>query len=157
MIMESLNATSNSTQSDNSSFHPKNLVNGNDKDYYWSKNKGNATICFDFKDKLIQLGSYSIKTISHGQNGKHLRNWVIEVSNNGNDWIIIDRHENEPALNGYQFVSNFPIKNQNNDFYRFIQIRQTGNGWHTSSKNELAMYTIEFFGKIKKKGQYFNN
>ena len=101
--------TSNSIHS---SYHPKHLVDYNKKNYYHSKNIENSFVCFDFKEKSIQLNSYSIRSHNSGKNCGNLRNWVLEVSNDGNHWIEVDRHLNDDALNGPKISSNFDVKNQ---------------------------------------------
>lgn len=139
--------TSNSIISD---FHPKNLVDYQKNNYYHSKDEGNAIINFDFKDNLIQLSSYSIKTNNSNAFGTHLKNWVIEVSNDEFIWTAIDSHENDSSLNGPNFIANFKIQQKNLDFYRFVRLRQTGNSWYSyCNHNYFILYFIEFFGKIK--------
>ena len=139
--------TSNSIRSN---CHPKNLVDFKKSNNYDSLDDGNATIVFDFKEKLIQLQSYSIKTNDNGPNGCHLKNWVIEVSNDGKNWIEIDTHLKDPSLNGPNIISNFVVEKPKDDFYRFIQLRQTGNSWYQfCNHNRFWFFFIEFYGKLK--------
>ena len=134
--------SSNSIISD---FHPKNLVDYDKNNYYHSNDEGDAFICFDFKDKLIQLSSYSIKTNNSKAFGTHLKNWIIEVSNDGLNWKEIDRHESDSSLNGPNFIANFMIQQEQNDFYRFIRLKQTGNSWYSHcNQNYFILYFIEF-------------
>ncbi|KAK8875627.1 hypothetical protein M9Y10_005797 [Tritrichomonas musculus] len=79
----------------NNSRHPKNLVDFGDTNVYQSKDDGDAFISFDFKDKFVQLSSYSIKSCNSNENGAHLKNWAIELSNEGENWIEIDRYQNK--------------------------------------------------------------
>ena len=76
----------------------------------------------------------------------YLKNWVIEVSNDGKNWEIIDDRNNDSQLNKPDAVANFEI-NQNDGFYRFIQLRQTGKNWGNSLC--IMIRSLEFFGKIK--------
>ena len=141
--------TSNSIL-DPTKYHPKNLIEFDKNNGYASKDDGNAFVCFDFKDKSIQLSSYSIQSNSSGENYHHLKNWVVEVSNDNINWLEIDRHENCPQLNGQNIISNFEVRNENTDYYRFVKIRQTGNSWaFWGNHNSLFFYSIEFFGKLK--------
>lgn len=55
--------------------------------------EGNAIISFDFKDKFVKLLSYSNKSINSNVLGTNLKNWSIEQSNDGQNWIEIDRHD----------------------------------------------------------------
>lgn len=142
--------TSNSINSDNISNHPKNLVDYQEDNLYCSKDAGEAIICFDFKDKMIQLTNYSIKSYNCGKNWSHLKNWVIEVSNNGNTWEEIDRHDDDKALNGENIIATFNITKPDG-FYRFVRLRQTGPSWskHSTNHNLIVFPFIEFYGKLK--------
>ena len=136
--------TSNSI-SDNSE-QPKNLVDyENDNNFYHSNNTSNIFIQFDFKDKLIQLTNYSIRSRESNKNGAHIRNWVVEVSNDGENWEKIDEHVNDSTLKN-KSVAVFKTKKQD-DFYRYIQLRQTGEGW--SGDYYFAIYCFDIFGKLK--------
>lgn len=144
--------SSNSIADDNNSFHPKYLVDYQLLTFYESKNEEGIFICFDFKDKLIQLSSYSIKSHKDGFNRGNLRNWTVEVSNDGKNWIEIDRHENDSTLNKSNFIANFVIKKQTDEFYRFIRFHQIGYSWYgypNANFYYLYFYFIEFFGKIQ--------
>lgn len=140
--------TTNSLYNNSNSYHPNNLIAYNRKDivYFSSSNIENATICFDFKDKKIQLESYSIESCRCPMSKFYLKNWVIEVSNDGKNWEIIDDRNNDSQLNKPDAVANFEI-NQNDGFYRFIQLRQTGKNWGNSLC--IMIRSLEFFGKIK--------
>lgn len=59
-----------------------------------------VTNCLIFVLILKILKFYSIKSGSNGSNSYHLRNWVIEVSNDAKKWEIVDSHLNELSLNG---------------------------------------------------------
>lgn len=142
-----INITSNSITGNNN--HPKNLVDYRNNNYYYSKDNGGAIVCFDFIDKLVQVSSYTIKSYQ-SQNSTFLKNWVIEVSNDKIHWKIIDHHENDSRLKGSNLVATFNIGGHNsNDFYRFIQLRQTGNSWCDSyNHNYISCYCMEFYGKM---------
>ena len=140
--------TSNSIADDNNGFHPKYLVDYKCPTFYESKNDDDAYICFDFKDNQIKLLNYSIKSHKDGFNRGNLRNWVIEISNDSENWIEIDRHEDDPTLNRSNFIATFNIK-QKVDFCRFVRLRQTGFSWHgypNFGNYYIYFYFIEFFG-----------
>lgn len=143
--------TSNSYYSE--SYHPKNLVDYNNNNYYYSGDDNNIFILFDFKDNLIQLTNYSIKSSSNEQNHYHLKNWVIEVSNDEEEWKEIDSHSYDSTLNDRNVIATFVVKKENDEFYRFVRLRQTGCSW---GKYSIDVYTlcfkyIEFFGKLRMK------
>ena len=140
--------TTNSIYNNNTnSYHPKQLVDYNNDNRYDSDNVSGVFVCFDFKKNRIQLSSYSIKSYSGGQNGAHLRNWVIEVSNDGNTWTEIDCHSNDSTLNHENAIGTFKISKESNDFYRFVRLRQTGYSW--SNNYYIYLCFIEFYGKLQ--------
>ena len=107
-------------------------------------------ICFDFKDKSIELTSYAIQSRGDPPNNVHLRNWVIEISNDGNKWTEIDRHQDDSTLNGSSIKKIFHIKNENKYFSRFIRLPQTGNSWYDSRNHNIIGFPfIEFYGKLE--------
>lgn len=142
--------TSNSVSSGGD---PKNLVNYEDESRYQSimHGNGNAYIRFDFKDMTIQLTKYTIQSNSCiGKDWYDLRNWVIEVSDDGLKWEEIDRHVDDPSLNGHNIVFTFNVQKPNNGFHRFVQLRQTGVTWsRPSDKYHFFFCFLEFYGKIK--------
>lgn len=144
---KTIEITSNSVYWTN---YPKNLVDYQNDNYYQSLDAGGAIVCFDFKQRKIQLESYSIQSLDRSENGIHLKNWMIEVSNDQKKWIEIDKRQNDSKLNGPSFKSVFKINKQQNDFYRYVRIRQIGPSWYNcSNHNYIGIRYIEFFGKMK--------
>ncbi|KAK8867177.1 hypothetical protein M9Y10_010153 [Tritrichomonas musculus] len=146
---QTIEITSNSIHGSN--HHPKNLVDYQNNNFYHSKNDPSPFVLFDFKDRRVQISDYSIKTYSSGQNdGGHLRNWVLEVSNDGDSWEEIDSHSEDSKLNGSGITANFQVTNANNGFYRYVKLRSTGYSWynHPSNYHYIYFYFIEFFGKL---------
>lgn len=137
--------TSNSIENDRR--HPKNLVDYEILSAYSSKKDTESIVCFDFKDKKIKLNSYSIRSSNNGPGSCHLRNWVVEVSNDKEKWEEVDRHSDDSALNGLGIIANFEVSKKLNGFYRFIRLRQTGPSW--ANANRVYFYMVDFFGKIK--------
>lgn len=123
--------------------HPKNLVDFDDKTKYESP-RSDAWICFDFKKMKIKLTGYSIKSFEGEKNDCHLKSWDIEVSDDGENWNVIDQHKNCSTLNGNWFVDTFYI--QSNDFSNYVRIRQTDEPW---GGDYLKICCIEFFGFLK--------
>lgn len=138
--------TTNSFFNNDNTYHPKNLVDYLNNNYYSSNDEPDTFICFDFKDRPIQLTNYAIKSHSSRPNYCHLRNWVIEVSNDNENWETVDYHSNDSRLNGSNITAIFKVNKELSDFYRFIRLRQTGYSWH--SDYYIYFYFIEFFGKI---------
>ena len=135
--------TSNSIYSN---YYPRNIVDYQRNNLYYSNNQENSEICFDFKDKEIQITSYSLKSCNWGQNSDNLKSWVVEVSNDHQRWDEIDKRENNSILNGANLIGTFDTK-ENKSFYRFVRLRQTGKNWNNCYYTGIA--SIEFYGKMK--------
>lgn len=69
---------------------------------------------------------------------------IIESSNDGKDWTIIDEHKDCPTLNGDRVTGTFSV--QQNDFSRYVRLRQTGKPW---GGDNLWFYYIEFYGFLQ--------
>lgn len=133
--------TSNSIEGNN---HPKNAVDYERNNIYHSKNQCDSYIVIDFKDKSIQVSGYLIQ--SANEDSVHLKNWVIEVSENGRNWIEIDRQTNHSKLNGFNNKKLFYIKKPHRKFYKFLRLRETGESWN---QNYIGFTFIELYGKIQ--------
>lgn len=146
-INKEIEVTSNSVYWNN---NPANLINYKSDNFYQSLDVGGATVCFDFKGRSLQLLSYSIQSLNRSENGIHLKNWVLEVSNDQKKWTEVDRHQNDSKLNGPSFKAVFVIEKKLPDFYRFIRLRQIGQSWYScSNHNYIGITFIEFFGNLK--------
>jgi hypothetical protein len=111
---------------------------------YWvSNNTANQWIRFDFRGSGVALSGYTLKS---GTGSQHLVKWVVEGSNNGESWTKID-HQETQDLNGENVIKRF--KCQSAQFFRFIQVRQTG--LNSKGTHAMALCNIEFFGKLQTK------
>ncbi|OHS94316.1 hypothetical protein TRFO_11169 [Tritrichomonas foetus] len=127
------------------SYVPENLLEFNNNDLFGSQNKENQWVIYDFCDFFVELKHYSIKTSNFwGENGEHLRSWVVECSTNKKKWTTIDRQENIEVLNGkgnVQLFNTIHVK-----MARYIRIKQTGPNW--KGNNCLNLSAVEFFGNL---------
>ena len=144
------NKTIEITASSTTSNSPENTVDFQNSNCFYSKSEPNSFICYDFKERQIQLTNYSIRRHHYFQNGCNLKSWIIEGSNDGSKWTKIDEHSNDSSLNGSQ---NSPDQNiatfsvlQSNSFYRFIRLRQTGQSWRND--NNICIEAVEMYGKL---------
>lgn len=134
----------------NSANNPvKYLIYFNTEDYFQYIDKSMANVLFDFKDRSVKLNKYSIHTGTWNTNNGHLRNWAIEVSNDGEKWEEIDNRSNDSSLNGCRYSATFDVQKQRNEFYRFVRLRQTGLAWCPSSSNQFEIMYIDFYGFLK--------
>ena len=136
------------TNSSNDKSYLKNIVEyKNDDQFFFYNNNTKMFACFYFKEKSIQLSEYSIKTYGNGKNGHHLKNWCIEVSNDGSNWKEIDHRPEDQTLNGPHKQSIFKINEKQTEFYHFIRLLQTGCSWYGNYDFDISK--IEFFGILK--------
>jgi hypothetical protein len=113
--------------------------------YWWSTNTPNSWICFDFKEKNIELEHYTLK--SGGYGGDHLVTWEIEGSNDGLTWASVDKR-NTQELNGNYIVKTFECCGESRSkLFRYIRLRQTGK--NSTNYDNLSLCNIEFFGKLE--------
>lgn len=125
---------------------------------FHSRNELNSTLTYDFKNYRVIPTSYSIRTNPWGGKGHyHMMSWVLEGSNDENNWIILDRKVEDKSLdminneNTFKcnLVSNGDGKN-NAVSFRFLRIRNTGpnSGSNQALNNVMNIGALEFFGKL---------
>lgn len=134
----------NITASSSDHNEPYQVIDMDWDDLFFTENKANQWIQFDFKEKSVKLDHYTIKTHKYPSNFPHLKYWVIEGSNDENSWDEIDRRA-ITVLNGKNKFQTFPCKKADGT-YRFVRLRQTG----MNAKNTfvLAVTNIELFGQV---------
>jgi hypothetical protein len=112
--------------------------------FWYTNNDPRSWIQFDFKDSSICLTDYALKSDGHG--GRHLLQWEIEGSEDGNGWERIDAR-NTQDLNGNYITKTFKCSSPGNRFYRYIRLIQTGK--NSSGNDYLLLCNIEFFGRFR--------
>lgn len=111
------------------------------KDWWYSQNYANSWVKLDFHNKTIRLNGYTIR--SGGQNCTHLREWVLEGSNDDYKWDILDERNNRDLL-GDREIRHYPIHPRKD--YRYFRLRQTG--VNHLNNHQLCLANIELFGYI---------
>lgn len=125
---------------------PETILDLNNDNWFGAKSGSkDYWLCFDFKDRKVEISSYTIQSYSFKSG--HLKNWVLETSENSLDWKIIDQHMGDPSLNGESRVSSFNVGK--NDFSRFVRIRQIGEFWRYERFISPGFSKIEFYGRLK--------
>ena len=120
----------------------QNVVEQNDHKYFSSEDKTGSWIQFDFKERKILLDHYTIKNKHFGK--EHLKSWILEVSNDGKNYEIIDRQKNCELLHGPLKSGTFKVSQTTPQ--RYIRLKQTGQNWF--GFNTLYINQIEFSGNI---------
>lgn len=144
---------SNSIFNNSDYYHTTHIVDYEHDNFYHSENKEGVFIQFDFKDREIQLTNYSIQSHGKGPNFGNLRNWKLEVSQDGEFWIPVDEHIEDETLNGSNIIATFNTK-PTESFHRFIKLTQTGKSWFKEGKDYLYYFYfpyIEFYGNMRRK------
>ena len=113
-----------------------------------SENKPGSWVCYDFKERRVSPMSYSVRSCCNDASGHHLKSWVVEVSNDGRDWIEIDRRENNNDLNARHVVCNFNVTKPQTGSFRFFRLRQIGESHNliVGVKDCLVITSLEVFG-----------
>ena len=111
----------------------------------WSSNsEPNSWVQFDFKAPTVCVKAYTIKS-SQGDN-HYCRQWVVEVSDDGQSWVAIDTESNDD-LRGSLTVKTFQCGSPRSGFSRFVRLRQTGKGGCGSDYLDIS--ELELFGTLK--------
>ena len=119
-----------------------NIVEKNDHNCFVSKDVPNSWIQFDFNDKKVLLDSYTLKSRDYGKNGSHLKSWILEVSNDGQNFTEIDRHTDCDLLNGFLKTATFNVSYSTPQ--RFVRLKQIDRNW--AGFWQIVINQIEFSG-----------
>lgn len=117
----------------------------NTKNFY-TQDKPNSWICFEFKKHKIIPSNYTIKSHNCSPNCCQPKSWRIDGSNDNNEWIQLDKQENCTYLNGANLIHTFDINNNEEQEFKYIRMYQTGPNCQNS--NQLALCSIEFYGRL---------
>ena len=135
------------SSTDGAEYHPWSIADLGTNSRSRSRDAPDQWLCYDFKDRSVCPTSYTIRTYDCAPGSCHLKSWVLE----GWDtrmarWVILDRRENNAALNGTHAVSNFEITRPDKTFYRRLRLRQTGTSHY--GNNRITITSLEIFGTI---------
>lgn len=133
----------------NTSDYPKHAVDLHNKvSYFITNNVENSWIKYDFKNKKVRPTHYSIMSEPYDKGNSHLKNWVIEGSNNNDDWNVLDSKSGITDLDNKSVFKTFKINKELkcNEYYRYLRLRITGPS--ASGKNILSLAALEYFGSI---------
>ena len=126
--------------------YPKNAVDLETNSSFVSEDAANSWICYDFKDTRVIPTSYSVRSIGGGPGAANLKSWVVEVSNDGEEWTEIDRQDDNTDLNEKHAIKNFEIYLIPSDGIRFFRLRSTGQSHQGGFR--IAFTALEIFGTL---------
>jgi hypothetical protein len=140
-----VNVTASSTYSSSAAKYAVDLGSDN---YWESDSQNNSWLCYDFKDCRVKPTHYTIQSPDRRLRSDHyLKNWIVEVSEDGSGWTTIDSRENNSDLNGPNLVHTYEISNC--DYCRMIRIRHQGQSWYSRGNYFILIRSLEFFGDLK--------
>jgi hypothetical protein len=112
--------------------------------YFETDNRPDQWICFDFKTVRTEPTHYTIRTHQYDPGYAHLKNWVVEGSDDAVSWTEIDRRENNSDINKAWDVKMFAVSRSGS--FKMIRLRQTGLNHRHSHR--LVLRAFEVFGSI---------
>ena len=121
-------------------------IKGTDKKDQWvsSEYRNQSYITFTFTVPVF-LTNYTIRARTHPLNESMPKNWVVEESNDKENWINIDTKSNREEFKKHGDVATFECDSPT-QFAKYIRLRLTsptnGNNWW------FHISRIEFFGKM---------
>jgi hypothetical protein len=121
---------------------PTMLVDLGNSSYFTSEDKPSQWITYEFKDATVVPKAYSL-TSARTRGWHELINWVVEGSNDGENWTELDRHEQSKDLLGPRTTATFQIDG-NKEAFNFIQLRQIGK--NATGYDYLSLEAFEIFG-----------
>lgn len=127
---------------------PFNLIQYEDNGTsFQTKGIPNSWIKIEFKNTRIIPSSYVIRSC-RTENSGHLRNWVLEGSNDNEEWTILDEQNDNSSLKGSNRIHSFPILNNEDNLqsFKYLRILQTGKNWYNC--DDILIKSIEFYGKL---------
>ena len=116
------------------------LPHGHGYEPFLSENKPNSWICYDFKERRVNVTSYSLRPTNCPP-----MSWVFEASNDAKSWEVIDRQSNYD-LNQSFILENFSISSGIQKSFRFVRLRQTGK--NKQGTDHLSIKALEIFGTL---------
>ena len=121
---------------------PENTVDLGTDTRFSSNSRQNQWICYNFKDRRVSLTSYSIRSFSRF----NLKSWVLEVSNDGQTWELVDRRNDNTDLKAQYVTCNFEIGKPPRESFRLVRLRQTGA--NHEGEHFLELTSFEVFGTL---------
>ena len=112
-------------------------------DWWITNNEPKSWICFDFKEKRVNLTGYSLK--SDGLSHYNLLQWVVEGSNDAKTWRELDNRDTQDLSRAF-VVKSYSCQSPASESFRYIRLRQTGK--NSYGKHYLFLSEIEFFGTL---------
>ena len=119
-------------------FHQQSLFHSNTEKENW--------LCIDFKNIVVFVTGYTIKSRHCDCNTGHPRTWALEGSNDNASWIKLDQQCDDDHFTQRSVTHHFAVQPYCQRF-RCLRIRQWGPTYH-DDRPWLILGALEFFGDI---------
>ena len=125
-----------------SSYKPKHVLDFDKRNEFISgSSEEDVWLCYNFQKLRVIPDSYSVMADYLDR----LESWIVEVSNDGNSWMEVDRRENEDDLK-QKSIENFKIYHVPSVPVRFFRLR------HMKKKDDgdysMKIRCLEIFGTL---------
>ena len=134
------------SKSEHDNYNLKNITISHWHDSWRSIENDSSWICFNFIHKKLHIEGYTITTSSELTGSNHLKNWMIEASEDGTKWSTLDRQVDNMNLNGP--LRSVSILVQSADItYKLIRLKQSGPS-HKGINTGFSLNHFDFYGTI---------
>ncbi len=100
----------------------------------------------EFKTVAVQPSYYTFRTDTNGAHHA-VRNWKVEASNDGQQWVVLSTHSNDTKLAAQaSAAATWPVA-KSDGFFRFLRITQTGP--NSGGNQYFMMCGFEVYGKVR--------
>ena len=124
------------------------LLEPDNPDYWLSFDSeftsSSPSLTIKFNTCSIKLQAYTFRTINYDSGNYHISSWVVEVSDDGQTWELVDKHTNCQTMNSKGKIATFAVKPSGP--HKYVRFRMTGNNfWQTK---QMCLSSIELFGPL---------
>ncbi len=99
---------------------------------------------FDFKSRRVKVRAYTLKHYTSWDT-EALRDWVLEGSNDKNNWTVLREHVGDTALNGKGSTHTWSVSASGS--FRYLRVRMTG--LNSNKHWYLALSGFEVYGDLE--------
>ena len=125
---------------------PTHLIEKEWSSYWYSKDEENTSLTIEFLCCKLLMSAYTLKTYKGLSDGGHLQSWVLEASNDGVEWEILDEHRRDDCLNDKYREVKFPVVPTQP--YTIYKLTQTERNTFRKARYNMILRGIEFFGTL---------
>jgi hypothetical protein len=120
-----------------------------EKDFksHWFSYMPNPWLAINFLNRKVIVEGYSIRSYSGQKGYAHLKSWDVEVSNNQEEWKVIDSVRDCEEMNNEKAEVYFPVKEKVSEAYQYVRFRMVGQSW--SGADFMVLRGIELFGIVE--------